>query len=549
MAANPNQPPDPLTKDFTQADFYALSQLLHGMPTEQIDQSVLNQVNGLQNIFNAVLNAEPADRLDAFTAAIAHRNDRDWITQKILSINPNCPPKNTNYWQNSSLVPDLPAYGQLSPDKEREALENNAWLNDYTEYGRQRIPMLPAHFHESAALFLGAVAIARRLRLNMGFGEIYPNVFILWTATTSIFNKSTGLNLVEEMVNNVMPHLKSPVDFTREALIDSLGGKEPANIADINMSEEDQKVYRLSKKFASKRAIIIDEASSLFLKLKREMNIGMAELLLSLFDCPPEYRRETKGGGLVIVKQPYLNFLGATTPVMLKETNTVQLWNNGLWARFNHLIPFRPPVGLITTTHIPSIPDHLLTQLDKLANHFLPSPKDFEFPECRGISFSNDAQKAYTNYDFAIRDGIIIKRQNELPSELLGLYGRLPVLSLKFSIILAALDWNGQSNVPVIETRHFYRAQMLAETMRMGAHHLLQALNGTAEIDSTEQRIINKVTRFIAEKGECTTRDIARSESKLMSELDPILYRMVEGGLLEQRMEGRKRLLLTTERG
>lgn len=450
------------------------------------------------------------------------------------SPSPNLKPGNP--WAAVDIMPDLPKYARLTPSQEREGLEDNQYLNTYVEFSEARTPMLPTHFHESAALFLGDVAIARRLSLGMGFDTIYPNLYILWVAKTTIFNKSTGMKPVNEIIEDVMPHLRMTSEFSREALIDSLGGKEPTNILDL--SPKYQARWQNSVKFAAMRCVILDEASSLFRTLNREINIGMAELLMKGYDCG-RIDRETKGGGVVSVQKSYLSFLGATTPIMLQRSDSKQFWLSGLWARFNHLVPHSTPTHLKVVDHIPNRPDMLTDQLDRLANKFLPIPENkHDFPEARCVILPESIRQFYKSYDRALREGILLS--SDAPQEeLFGIYGRLPTAALKISIILAALDWDGENNVPTIEPAHWYRAQMVAETWRMGAHQLYRELNQVSEADSLEKKIVRTVAQKVGIGEECSRRDIYRMLSKPAEEINPLVDRLIEAGLLQEyRREG-----------
>jgi hypothetical protein len=64
----------------------------------------------------------------------------------------------------------------------------------------------------------------------------------------------------------------------------------------------------------------------------------------------------------------------------------------------------------------------------------------------------------------------------------------MAVQAVKIAIILAALDWaeNYSLNVPVIELRHWVRAQQIAERWRASLHRLLADLSRTQDIRSEE---------------------------------------------------------------
>ena len=88
--------------------------------------------------------------------------------------------------------------------------DTGAWLDRYAAYGMSISPMTPRAFHESAGLSLGATAIARRLHVPMRYGLVYPNLFVLWVARTTIFHKSTAMDAARDIARAAFPHLLAP---------------------------------------------------------------------------------------------------------------------------------------------------------------------------------------------------------------------------------------------------------------------------------------------------------------------------------------------------
>lgn len=517
-------------------------------------QNTLTVIHNIQEgkPLNGIKPADCGEWSDVITEVIAaYEQSGPAAAMRAISIEPELlklasqgktPP---NPWRMIALMPDLPSYARLTPNQERQAVESSVYLNTYVDYSQAKTPMLPAAYHESAALYLGAVAIARRLKLEMPYGTIYPNLYQLWIASTTLFNKSTALDTVKEIVRDVVPHLRLTSEFSREALIDSLSGKEPPNQADLRLTEKEHARWQLTVKFAAQRGIVLDEASSLFAGLKREINTGMTELLMSLYDCT-DYDRVTRNHGLIIVKRPYINFLGATTPFLLKQASNTQLWFAGFWPRFNLLLPRTMPNRLIDVTVTPQRPELLTGQLEKLANHHLMTPATpFEFPEARCVAVSSEVFEAHRRYNRALREGILMSGSKP-PEELWGTYGRLPTAALKVAITLSALEWDGANNVPTITPQHWYKAQMIAEGWREGAHLFYRELNDAAKIDSLEQQILSAVVRHIDREGECARRDVYRNLSKTSDQVSPIIDAMIEAGLLKETMpDGRRKKLLS----
>jgi len=81
--------------------------------------------------------------------------------------------------------------------------------------------MTPDQFHESAALWLVGVAVARRLYLPMSWGRVYPNLMVVWIAPTTLFHKSTALEIARSLALPVPLSLNGPGDHVRSLPVGS----------------------------------------------------------------------------------------------------------------------------------------------------------------------------------------------------------------------------------------------------------------------------------------------------------------------------------------
>lgn len=517
--------------------FYTLARLLAGIPSSSCETVDVSQMDGLQDVAQAIIKAD--DRLKAFEDAIANRPDADQLRQSIMAIDPASPPPPKEETLGSLLeeiktMPDLPRVAQLPGTLEQESRSSGTWLNTYVDYASQRAPMLPTPFHESAGLWLLSLAIARRLKAPMPHDDIYPNLFILWVAPTTIYAKSTGLKISREIAEEAIPHLLLSNEFSPEGLLDDMAGKPPQNLAEL--PDKQREAWTHSQRFCSRRGLVLDEASSLFAGLKRDYNTGLAEALMRFYDCG-NHRGRTRGRGLAVVKDSYMSFIGATTDTSLRMADVNQLWLSGLWPRFGLIIPTaRPQYRRFLST--PERPKSLVDHLSKLAGEYLPVPDTLDdFPGARAVALGTGVFDAWRHYDEAI---FSILLSDSPPAEcLFGIYGRLPTQALKISVCIAVADWDGSNNAPTVEMPHWARAQAISESWREGAHRLYCSLTGLTEEDSLEQRILNRVAKA-GDKG-TTLRAIYRSEARKREEVEPVVYRLVREGLLEEfRPAGKK---------
>ncbi|HUV88180.1 MAG TPA: DUF3987 domain-containing protein [Anaerolineae bacterium] len=434
-----------------------------------------------------------------------------------------------------SDVPELPAVARLTAAHERAAGEADAWLAAYVDYSAAVSPRSPRAFHEVIGLWIAGLAIARRLHLPLGHGGIFPNLYALLLAPTTLFAKSTALRVGYRLVDLVLPHLLLSADFTPESILDELAGIEPAGLQ--GQAAGIRELWQRGRNFAAQRGILLDEASGLFAGLRRDYMVGTAELLLKLYDCTPTFRRHTKGAGFVVVRNAALSFLGATTPVSLRQAQVAAAWVTGLWARFALVTPDGPPVYALPEMGDVAPPPSLTGPLAHLAGELLPTSKFPDPPESQAVAISDEAFGAYRHYDRAVAFDLLTG--DAQPDERLwGTYGRLPTHALKVALALAALDWaSGDRDAPRIEIGHWARGQQVVEGWRASAHRCLHLLVDGADELGEEERVL-RILRRAGERGH-TAREVGQLTKTKRILIEPALELLARDGIVERfRPEG-----------
>ncbi|MBP7692257.1 MAG: hypothetical protein KA764_10085, partial [Anaerolineales bacterium] len=116
-------------------------------------------------------------------------------------------------------VPDLPAAARRTPAMERAAGEAGAFVDVFARYLAQVVNTLPREMVEAAALTVASIAVARRLVLPTYFDDLYPILWTLWIAPSTVFHKTTALNQVRALLRDVMPHLLLPQESSNDRLL------------------------------------------------------------------------------------------------------------------------------------------------------------------------------------------------------------------------------------------------------------------------------------------------------------------------------------------
>ena len=429
---------------------------------------------------------------------------------------------------NAPASPDVSFIPELPPDilpEQNTWAGAGAWIDTYTDYARCVSPMTPDLFHESAALFLAAVAIARRLVLKMPFGDVYPNLFISWIAVTTFFRKSTALNIARETARDVYPFLLAAQDTTPEAFLSDLAGKEPSFYD--RLTAEEQEDWKKERDFAGQRGLFSDEMSGLLAASGKDYNQGLTEILLRLHDCDNTITRSTRGQGKVTVKNSCLSILGASTPAaMSPHISSERLWSMGFWPRFAILTPDieRPTWQEPTEAERPAA---ITDDLRRLFNR-LPVTTWPDHPQPLTVSLGTGVYQTWNRYNRAMSYDLLTL---DLDNRLYGTYGRLPTQALKIAMILAALDWD-IGNAPRVEQRHMARSISIAESWRASAHRVISIAQDN-EIGRLQQRILNQIAKH--EPNGATIRDIHQMmKDKRISEVELTISEMVMAGYLNE---------------
>ena len=298
------------------------------------------------------------------------------IMQQVMFIDPTSAPPEDPRDGAELWVPPLPKAAQLDPALVEAANAVGRFHRDCTDWLKRKSPMTPPIFLESAPLWAVGLAIARRCILRLSFDDIYPNLYILWVAPTTYYHKSTGLKAITKLVRSTLPHLLLPETTTPEMLMAKLAGQKPANYDQLLPGEK--KLEEQGTRFAGQRGMSIDEASKILIP-KKYME-GHAEALMQLFDGADRMERELRGDGKLIVYNPSLSLIGATTPAMLARYMTDAEWESGLMARIIPLTPTEKEVKYVVSDHAPEIAqmmESLKSRLLRIHNAF-PTPPEWE---------------------------------------------------------------------------------------------------------------------------------------------------------------------------
>jgi hypothetical protein len=469
------------------------------------------------------------------------------VSTQVLRVDPTLSMNTDEKTQAKTFVPAL-AKAALLTDKLLAASETvGTFHRDCVTWLSKRSPMTPHIFLESGPLWAVGLAVARRCVLRLGFGEIFPNLYYLWVAPTTYYHKSTGLNAITDMVRDTMPHLLLPATTSPEMLVAKLAGEKPANYDKLLPFEQQNE--DLATRFAGQRGIIIDEASKMLIP-KKYME-GHMETMMEMFDAPRRLERELRGDGKLIVYNPALALIGATTPARLGRYLTDSEWEDGLMARFLCLTPTEREIKYVVnadTLEGYDFPVDLKARLLRIY-HAFPMPPDtvalhrLDAPQphpALSATIESSVFEHFNQYYAALHE--MTDPRRNLDDRLRGNYGRFSTIALKLALILAIMDWadDGAASAPRVTEPHWAKGQLLAETYRASVHRLVDELSIGLDVKNEE-----KVLDFIARTPDRapSAREILRGAGiKTRKEVDATLTALLGDGAIdavERRTAGR----------
>ena len=520
---------------------WTLARLLAGLSPDGVDVNVLG--DPWATLVRAVSEAarDGGDRRAAFEAALAAMPDLDKtaIYKAILQVDPGGPCPGSRDVSEDSLPDAATMPALLGIETEEVDPTAGQWLTDYVTFASKASPMTPASFHETLGLFALSVAVARRVCLRVSTTAIYPNVYAMLIAPSTLFRKTTALNLTQAVIRmaGLDRTLLAPLQ-TPESLLGELSTRKPATFAVWGTEEQD--AWRAERAFAAQRGWILEEGSRLLDSFNRDYSAGLLPLVLALFDCPDREVYQTVGRGRQVVANAYLNILGATTPASMRvHLANPQHWANGLWARFVLVTPDGdlPPWAFWPDPM--DIPANLAGHLHCLGLERLPVPV-VDQDEATGevvvksvapktIVLAEGVWQAWETYSKVLSYDLL--KDGQVDERLFACYGRLPATAIKIAMLLACSDWPEQdAPTPAISLPHWTRALAITEGWRASLHRLVAATQADTE-QELEQKVIGIVSRT-GNKG-LTAREVGRLAHCNRSNIEPVLEYLARDGLLD----------------
>jgi uncharacterized protein DUF3987 len=450
-------------------------------------------------------------------------------------------------------APRLSEDARLTNEQFEQAQHGRGWLNEYIKWAKESAPLSPDIFYEAMGMWTLALAATRRMKVQIGGENIFPNLYIFIVAPTTVYRKSTALNIASQILD--LTHLDAlllPERATPEALFEYLAGRTPSNHE--SLSDQERNHWQMGRTFAAQRAIMEDEASGLLSEMKKDYMNGLSELLLKGYDGQGTLRKLLKSQGLITLRDMCLSFLGATTPIEWSRRMGQEEKQNGFLARFAIITPENPPVyqDVMEDVSPPTaIVDRIRHMFTKVLSwdercygqdgkiRALPLDAQVTSPPLTTLSIAPAAFEQFRKYRRAMSFTMLKAGGlgGEVEEDKSGSYARLGTMMIKVAMLLAAVD---SDHAPIrIEAKHAYAAQLLCERWRESLHRL-----DSHVAESRYNGIDEKVLQFVKTGGELgvTAREIHRACNLSYEDVQKNLKTLMDSGSVDMfKREGKGR--------
>lgn len=236
------------------------------------------------------------------------------------------------------------------------------FYEDYFDYvGDTESPII---YHRWAAISMVAGLLGRNISFPFGHGAIYPNMYTLLVGTpgarkgTALKPASNALKFVD--FNKLAPQRVSPERFLIE--LQHINGVETLELEELGEIQLEQ----LNNHKPSEIYVISEEFSD-FIK---QGNIDFINLLTNLWDNLDEYKHPKIHGKSVLIHQPTVNIIGATTQQSIALSLPLEAIGQGFLSRF--ILVYGEPTGKkITFPRPPSeaSKQRIAARLDDIKNN------------------------------------------------------------------------------------------------------------------------------------------------------------------------------------
>ena len=379
------------------------------------------------------------------------------------------------------------------------------WLEGYINYINPSLDA-PEQFHLACGMFCLSMA-CHKMYINFGQSRIKPLMWLALVAPSGIGRKSVSVNTARYLLEDTFREgLTYPNSFSPEAFVAHMGDGNETGF--FTWPEMQSQLEAFEKSYMR----------------------GYKADLTDLFDCPRSWMRKTKSDGEVLVEEPFVGILAASTQTWLNECLAEGNLKGGFLPRFLWCMAFSKrrlfdwPVSAS-----PEAREQLIGWLKELNQSFT-----------GGMTISPEAKSLFVDQARQLEaESLTNDNFNDILS---AFYTRLIMYTLKFSLLYQAdiqLAQNIGGRKREIGDEAMRYAIHLSEYFKESILLLLDQMTFSDEMADWKQ-----VQRIIREEPGVTRSQLMRKSRLSKKRLDEALATLFDSELVTfrtEKQEGRGR--------
>ena len=272
---------------------------------------------------------------------------------------------------------------------------DRGFLRSYISFMTSLTDACP-EYHLATGLSIISAAVGNRVKFYGHAGRLYK--LNLWTVLLgpSGDRKSTAINKGLDLLNIAVPDSKLPNQYSQESLLKAMQGKE-------------------------RTLLFHDEFYKLLKESKRDHMVGIIPTLTELYEQTGEYEYNTIKGGKVVISDPALSIIAASTLDWMQEMVDDSIIKGGFLPRFL----FWPGGRRAERKGLVGRPDPVIeaSLIDALQT----------MSKLEGIAeFPDDVSKRYDEWDQMHEAQIT---ESKCSPQLRAFFKRMPTYLLKFAVL------------------------------------------------------------------------------------------------------------------
>jgi predicted transcriptional regulator len=394
-----------------------------------------------------------------------------------------------------------------------DAIPETGFIRDYFNL-QTKVTSSPDVFHLMGALISLASILGNNVCIDPGGRKIFPNLWCLILAPSTLYRKSTAITCAEEIIRLYDPKVIYPNEFSRESMVQVLS-KRPAGLYGW-------------KEFTN----ILKYFNQTYMQ-------GTKEMFMELFDSPSQYERHLKYDSCII-KYPAISIFAASPLSLLEESLKQSDLLGGFYSRFIYV-----PVTELSkqTIPIPPPPDKkvlgkIQSYIDECLKPICQANKQGPHGEFRPVTFKTDLIiDEYAKWMLAHEDSI---RGHPQESLLASFYVRLSNYCLKCAMLY---------QISLMVAYEDFNEQIQLESLTYGINltnyltHKLTVLF-TEELnvpDNWYARQRRWIVKAVTENGgKMNKRNLQQNSNLIADQFNKVISSMVGEGSIRHFNEGKK---------